>query len=474
MVKLDIEENFEFANPQQGVRDMFTPLNRCCHGLCFLISAGAFVCSFAFLDGSTAITYAQNSALASNLDSNLTVEDWPAWRGLGNSGSIDGDYPTELNFENAVWKAPLPGKGCSTPIVFGGDIYLTAPDDGKDALVCIDKDGQQKWVTHFGDQNAGKHRNGSGSNASPVTDGKHVFVYFKSGTLAAVDFTGAIQWQKNLVDEYGDTNLYWDHGTSPVLTNDTVVMARMQNGDSWVAAFEKHTGNLAWKVPRNFQTPQEGDHGYSTPVKILFKQREALLVYGAEHLTIHDADDGSTMWSCGNFNPEKQKLWPTIATPVIVDNIAIVAAGRNDRGQPLLYGVKLEGSGDVTADAHVWARNDIGTFVPSPVTWKGKVFLVRDRGEVECLNPATGESVWRSRFPKSRSNFYSSPLIAGGNIYAPREDGGIFVADIAGGEMKLTSEGDLRESIIGSPIPFMGNRILVRGAKHLFCFGDDE
>ena len=403
------------------------------------------------------------------------VADWASWRGSSDSGSVDGNgFPTKLNpDQNLAWKIELPGKGCSTPIVSGGSIFVTVPADGKDALVCLDQNGKQKWITKFSDQDAGKHRNGSGSNASPISDGDAVFVYYKSGTLAAVENDGEIRWQTNLIDKYGKVELYWDHGTSPVLTDDHVVMARMHEGDSWVAAFDKATGELAWKVDRNFETPREGDHGYSTPVVIDFQGKPALLVYGAEHLTIHSVEDGEMLWSCGGFNPEKAELWPSIATPVIVGDVAVVAAGRNDRKLPLLYGVKLTGSGDVSDTNIVWKRDDIGTFVPTPMVWKDQVYLVRDQGEVECLNPADGESVWREKLPKHRSKYYTSPLIAGGLLYAAREDGAAFVVDIRDGKFKLIAESDLKESVIGSVVP-LGDRVLLRGEKHLFCFGNES
>ncbi|TWU34589.1 outer membrane biogenesis protein BamB [Novipirellula aureliae] len=399
--------------------------------------------------------------------------DWHSWRGSQSSGSLEGgDFPTELNPEqNLAWKFELPGKGCSTPIVVGDSIYITAPADGQDALVCLDRNGQQQWLTKFSEQEQGKHRNGSGSNASPVSDGDAVFSYFKSGTLVAVEKDGSIRWQDNLVERFGKVELYWDHGTSPILTDKYVVMVRMHAGDSWVAAFDKLSGDLVWKVDRNYETPREGDQGYATPVLIEFQGKPAVLVYGAEHLTIHDVADGKMLWQCGGFNPDKTDLWPTIAMPVVVDDVAVVAAGRNDRREPLLYGVKLDGSGDVSETNVIWNRDDIGTFVPSPAVWEGHVYLVRDRGEVECFNPADGTSVWRETLPKHRSNYYASPLIAGGLLYCAREDGTVFVIDIRDRKFNVLAEAELEESVIGSAVP-LGKQVLVRGENHLFCFGE--
>lgn len=395
--------------------------------------------------------------------------DWRSWRGPQSSGSIEqGNYPVRFGTDRLLWRTELPGKGCSTPIVLNERIYLTSPVDANDALLCYDSHGREQWRAVFSKENPGKHRNGSGCNASPVTDGQAVFVYFKSGTFAAVDLDGKVRWKTDLVERFGKDTLFWDHGTSPVLTDRYVIMARMHQGESWLAAFEKETGEMAWKVARNYKTPTECDQGYATPLVIQHNGRESILVWGAEHLTIHDAADGQVSWSCGNFNPDANKLWPAIATPVIVGDMAVIAYGRNDRGIPRLYGIRLTGSGDVTETNHVWKRDDVGTFVPTPALYKGRVILVRDRGEVVCIDPATGKTIWEGAFPKHRANFYASPLVAGDKLYAPREDGTVFVASVANDKFELLSENDMAESIIGSPVP-ASNCVLIRGERHLFC-----
>lgn len=409
------------------------------------------------------------SLFAGSVGLTAEISNWRSWRGPVANGSVElGSYPDKFDAENYQWRTELPGKGCSTPILLDGMIYLTSAADGHDALLSYDIDGKERWRAVFGKENAGKHRNGSGSNASPVTDGDAIFVYFKSGTFAAVELDGTVRWKTDLVERFGKDTLFWDHGTSPVLTGKHVVMTRMHKGESWLAAFDKVSGKMAWKVARNYTTPVECDHGYTTPLVIQHQGKESILVWGAQHLTIHNAVDGEVSWSCGNFNPDGKKLWPAIATPVIVGDMAVIAYGRNDRGIPRLHGVRLTGTGDVTATNHVWQRDDVGTFVPTPVAYKGRVILVRDRGEVACIDPATGSTVWENAFPKHRANYYASPLVAGGKLFAPREDGVVFVASIANDKFELLSENDMAESVIGSPIP-ASNRILIRGVKHLFC-----
>jgi outer membrane protein assembly factor BamB len=398
--------------------------------------------------------------------------NWPHWRGPQDNGSIaQGAYPVKWDSTNVLWKAPLPGKGCSTPIVWGNTIVITAPIEGRDAALAFDWAGKRLWQRTFGQEQMGKHRNGSGCNPSPVTDGRSIFIYFKSGTLAALDWKGQVRWQTNLLAGFGPVNLYWDQGTSPILTETAVVIARMHHGESWLAAFDKANGKLRWKVPRNYETPVEGDESYTSPVLLRHQGKEAVLVWGAEHVTVYDAAQGQLIWSCSDFNPRAMGNWPTVASPVVAGDIAVVAHGRADRGQPRLYGIRLGGKGDVTATHRLWKREDTGTFVPTPAEYKNRLYLLRDNGEVECLDPATGQTLWGGAFAKASAKYYASPVIAAGKLYAAREDGVIFVAQ-AEGEFRLLAENKMGERVIASPVPVAG-RLLIRGEKHLFCVGGE-
>ena len=153
------------------------------------------------------------------------AQDWPAWRGPdANSVAEAGNYPTEFSAtENVLWKVALPGKGSSTPAVWGEKIFVTSGDDGKDGLQCYDFAGQQLWRKTLGQQRTGKHKNGSGSNPSPITDGKNVFVYYKSGTVASFTVDGNLNWQINLQEKYGKDTLWWDLGTSPIFANEQIL-----------------------------------------------------------------------------------------------------------------------------------------------------------------------------------------------------------------------------------------------------------
>jgi outer membrane protein assembly factor BamB len=110
--------------------------------------------------------------------------------------------------------------------------------------------------------------------------------------------------------------LYWDYGTSPVLTSRDVIVAMMHHGESWLAAFDKESGQMRWRVLRNYSTPVENDHSYATPLLIEHSGKQALLVWGAEHLTAHHAADGQLIWSCGDFNPEAKANWVAVSSPM--------------------------------------------------------------------------------------------------------------------------------------------------------------
>ena len=403
------------------------------------------------------ILLSMNCALAGN---------WPAWRGENGSGSTThGNYPSELNQEkNLLWKAPLPDKGCSTPIVWENSILLTSPINGEDSVLSFSMGGEKNWQTKIGPERKGRHLNGSGSNPSVVTDGKNLYALFKSGNLACLNFDGRIIWKKDL-SSYGKDTLYWDFGTSPILTSKHLIVALMRKGNSWLLAFDPKTGQVTWEKERNYKTPPECDHSYATPTLIEHEGKEAILVWGAERLSAHSAKDGEMHWVSTGFNPKQKKNWVVVGSQVVVGDIAIVPYGRGTH----MKGIRMGGTGDITESNLLWTRTDTGCFVPSPAVAHGKVYVLRDRGEVHCIDPKTGKSHWEDAFPRASSSYYGSPTVAGNKLYAPREDGVILIADISKG-FKFLGEFDMGERVIASPVP-VNDKILIRGEKNLLCFG---
>ncbi|MCH2114163.1 MAG: PQQ-like beta-propeller repeat protein [Pirellulales bacterium] len=397
------------------------------------------------------------------------AENWPDWRGPQGGGiAAPGVYPTNFSADkNVLWKVALPGRGSSTPVIWGDRIFVTSPIDGQDGVICYDFGGEEIWRNSLGLERPGKHANGTGSNPSPVTDGTRVVVYYKSGTVACLDFQGEITWQTNLQERFGEDTLWWDLGTSPVLASGNVVIAVMQGGDSYMVALDLASGDIAWKQNRKFACKQESDQSYATPRLIQLDGRAVLVTWGADHLTGHDAGTGAPLWHCGGFNPESEAMWRVVASPAVDDQIAVVPYGRGD----FLAAVRLHGaSGDVTSSHRIWERLDIGSDVPTPMIHGQRVLLLTDRGALYCLDKSTGETLWEEELPRGRDNYYASPVMGGHTLYCAREDGVIMVGKFSDTGLQDVTENDMGESTLATPIPIRG-KLLVRGAEHLFLIG---
>lgn len=406
--------------------------------------------------------------LIAALASPLLAGDWPNWRGPGYDGVASGTgYPTEWSAtKNVAWKIELPGKGSSTPVVWGQHIFLTSGAEGKNALLAFHRDGKEQWRVVIGNERPGKNKKASGSNPSCVTDGEHVFAYFKSGDLACVDFAGKIVWQTNLQAKYGEDTLWWDLGTSPVLTKAHCVVAVMQTGPSYLVAFEKATGKVAWKEDRNLGAPEEAAQSYSTPVVLNDNGKETLVVLGADHVTAHDAANGKEIWRVGGLNPTGHKYFRSIASAVVHNGIVVAPYARAET----VTAIKLGGSGDVTASHVVWTKKGNGSDVPTPAAADGKVYVLNDRGTLTCLEIVTGKEIWSGQPEKNRSNFSSCPILADGKIYLTREDGKTFVL-AQGSEFKVLAANELDGTqTVATPV-LVDGKILIRTDTHLYCIG---
>ena len=272
----------------------------------------------------------------------VQADEWKTWRGSPEGSGYAAGANTVTKFsddENVVWKVELPGPGNSTPIITKDRILVTCGIDGNDAVVAYSLEGKELWRTSFGKERAGKGDNkqkGTGANSSIVTDGRGIFAYFKSGRVAALTMAGKKVWELNLQDKYGKDTLWWDEGTSPILAGGFVVVAVMQTeGGSYMVGLEKNTGDVAWKVDRNFDVAAESGDSYTTPLVMEIDGQETIVTWGADHLTGHDPSNGKLLWSCGGFNPGKTKFWRVISSPAATDGIVagVVYAARQDSPQ---------------------------------------------------------------------------------------------------------------------------------------------
>jgi len=412
-------------------------------------------------------------------------DNWPNWRGPGLDGVAGGigyatswkaEVPDEqAAAENVLWRVKLPGLGASTPAVWGDAVIVTCAIDGKDAVICLDRTGQEVWRRELGAERPGKHKKATGSKPSPVTDGKHVWVYFKSGELVCLEIArGEVVWKTNLQERFGEDTLWWDLGTSPVLTEKAVVVAVMQTGPSYLVAFDRVTGELLWKHDRMLGAPEEAAQSYSTPLVLAGdaakgEPAEMLVVLGADHVTAHDAADGRELWRVGGLNPEGNKYFRSIASPVAVGDLVVAPYARGNT----ITAIRRGGKGDVTGSHVAWVRKDLGADVPTPAAQDGGVVVCTDKGRVAGLDAATGATRWQVELEKNRNAYSSSPVLAGGRVIVTREDGASWVlAPPASGpgEPEIVGTGSVAEMTVATPVCVDG-RIFLRTHDSLWCIG---
>ncbi len=233
----------------------------------------------------------------------------------------------------------------------------------------------------------------------------------------------------------------------------------MHEGESYLVAIDKNSGEISWKTPRNYECRRETDQSYATPIVL----NDEIITWGADHLTSHRVSDGKLLWQCGGFNPGNEAMWRVIATPAITQGIALVPYGRAKH----LAAVKLGGAGDITEKARLWEKKGFGSDVPTPVAVDGKFFLLTDNGWLYQFDASSGDEIWSERLPRSSSKYYASPVLAGDLLYCTREDGVIMTLRIQADGFEVLAENEMDERIIATPIP-IGDQLIIRGAEHLF------
>jgi outer membrane protein assembly factor BamB len=407
-----------------------------------------------------------------------SAAEWSRFRGPNGAGTADDkDVPVEWNDkENIRWKLAIPGKGHSSPVVWGNRLFLqTAAKDGKDrSLVCVDADkGQILWTKSVAANPSSTHVLNTLASSTPATDGERVYCLFWDGKdlmLYAYDFKGEVLWKRGDAadkdrDELGvyvvANKAQSQHGAggSPIVYDGKVFFANDKDGSSQLLALDAKTGKTLWKADRKpFRTC------YSTPFVLEKKDGESELIVGSTAgITGYNPKDGHENW---NFSWSfKTKPLRTVASPIAHQGLVFQNSGDGDGSRDLIA-VKLGGKGDVSNTNLAWEKTGF-PYVPTMLGFGDYVFAVTDKeGLASCYLAKTGTEVWHERLG---SPVTASPILIDGKIYVVAEDGDVFVLE-AGPKFKQLARNSLGEGVSATPA-VAGNCLYIRGTEHLFCIG---
>jgi len=411
---------------------------------------------------------------------------WPQWRGpFANGVAPLANPPVEWSERrNLRWKVPLPGKGHSTPIIWGDLVFLTvaeaygeprqpvydnAPGSHDNVgvtqphrfvvMAISRRDGKVVWKKILREEfpHEGGHLTGSLASNSPATDGHLLFAFFGSRGLYCLDQKGEIKWKKDL----GRMHTLHAHGegSSPVLHGDTLIVCWDQEGDSFLYAFDKHTGKTLWKVARDEKT------SWSTPLVVEHEGKPQVIVSATKRVRGYDLATGAQLWECAGLTDN------VVSSPVYYHGLVI--AGNSYYSQAMLA-IRLAGAkGDITGtDRVVWKLNRLIPYVSSPLLYDDTLYFLRHNQNVlSRLHPTTGKPRGEPlRLDGINDFIFSSPVGAAGRIYITSRDGTTVVLrhDRENAALALNH---LEDSFSASPA-VVDREFYLRGERFLYCIAE--
>ena len=411
------------------------------------------------------------------------ADDWPMWRGpRGDGSSTETRIPTTWSATDGIaWKVAIPGEGHASPIVLGDRIFVVTCDlkTTERLLLCLDrKSGVTLWrKTVFRAPLEARHRLSSCASSTPATDGEYVYVSFlepdgsvvpaevvrrRSGKLRADNSGRPVNPGKMLIAAYdldgkrrwlvrpGDFASVWGYSSCPVVFENTVILNGDHDGEAYIVALQRKTGDVAWKVPRENRI-----RSHCTPLIRVIEGAPHMFVTGSHSIVSYDPRDGSKHWF--TRGPRGR----AVASPVMAKGLLLVSTAYPDRE---LLAIRPDGRGDVTATHVAWRSRQSAPYVPSPIAVGEYFLVVSDQGIASCFDVASGTRHWRERIGKGHS---ASPVTANGLVYFVSDAG---VARVIRPQKKfeLVAENALKERCYASPAVSQG-RIFLRGERHLYC-----
>ncbi|HWB13600.1 MAG TPA: PQQ-binding-like beta-propeller repeat protein [Pirellulales bacterium] len=403
------------------------------------------------------------------LPAGVFAGDWSQFRGPDGLGvSEETDVPIKWSSsENIAWKIPLPGPGASSPMVAKGRVYVTCytgyglePNAGEQKdlrryLLCVDrKDGQIVWSKGFEPKLPEHAYQGEGSYhgyaaSTPVTDGERLFVFFGKSGVFAFDLDGNQLWQTSV----GDGTHGWGSGTSPVLFgNLLIVNASVESGS--LVALDKLSGREVWRAGGI-------NSSWNTPILVPTKSPKELVVSIEGRLLGFDPITGGPLWNADGIHRY-------VCPSVVAHEDVVYAIG----GGHTSLAVRSGGHGDVTATHTLW-RKEKGSNVSSPIYHDGHVYWAHDGGGfVCCQKAADGETVYQERLEPRPGNFWSSGVLAGGNLYFVSQHNGTYVV-AARPKFELVAHNVLvdDDSRTNASPAVSDGQLFLRTDRNLYCIG---
>lgn len=421
------------------------------------------------------------SRAAAAIDAN-----WPQWRGPESTGvSPEKNLPVEWSStKNIKWKTPLPGRGHSSPIVWGNKVFLTtaiegevvpgakAPTHMSDGEVfkhpdsvgsdhkhtfkvfCIDKEtGKLVWerTAYEGTPYDDRHRKGSFASSTPATDGRNVYAFFGSEGLYAYDMNGKLIWKADL-GKLGTVGM--GTGTSPVLYENLVILQcdEEEGKASFIVGLDKKSGKEMWRTPRKVQA------SWATPILVRTAKRTELIASGNEAVISYDPATGKELWRSKGVESN------AIPTPVAASDTVFVVAGFPVK---IAMAIRLGGAGQLADSSILWKYAKGTAYVPSPILYGDYLYLTTDRGILTCIEAKTGKVVYEGGRVPIPATFTASPVAFDGKILLTSEDGDTFIVK-AGPQHEVIRTNSLDEPVYASPALADG-KIFIRGEKNLYC-----
>ncbi len=389
-------------------------------------------------------------------------EVWTEFRGPNGTGIV-ADTTVPLSWsetQNIKWKTPIAGKGWSSPVVWGDQIWMTSATDdgGKMFVYCVDKRTGKILHQRLLFENATTepiHDLNSYASPTPVIEEGRVTVHFGTYGTACIDTrTFKTLWERR------DLNCHHavGPGSSPILFEDKVILTFDAIDVQYLIALNKRTGDTLWKTPRSTKLSHvaaEERKAFSTPIVVQVDGQPMLITASAQADYAYDPRDGREIFQFRNRG-FSSSCRPLVAFGMVFMNVAF---GENNG----LQAARLDGKGDVTDTHVVWKYGRGVPNKPSMLLIDDLLYMVSDGGIMSCLEAKTGTLLWHERLGGS---FSSSPICIGGTIYACDERGVCHVLK-PGRAFKKIGENQLAEGCMATPA-VSGKALFVRTKTHLY------